>query len=218
MADFVSDTFTDTSGTALASHTGETGAGWTEHSSYGTGDIVISDANRARATTTNVNLYYASGTPAGVEYSVSSLIRCVTSINCRVGVAGRVSTSAADYYLALYRVFTGWQLFRVQAGGFTQLGASTASPAFETGATEKTLKLDITDAAKKLLVDAVEIISNADNVIVAAGRAGLWYGNFNATTNATGYHWDNFVANEAGGGGPTQPPRSMHQYRLRRTG
>src|SRR5687768_4458079 len=112
MAHFVTDSFTDSDGTNLSSHAGELGASWTEHPSFTTGDIVISDANRARATTTNTNLYYASSAPASAEYSVSAVIRCVTAATCRVGVGGRVSTSAADYYLFLYRVFNGWQLFR----------------------------------------------------------------------------------------------------------
>ena len=43
LSGFVVDTFTDTAGDSLASHTGETGAAWTKHTSYGTGSAAISD-------------------------------------------------------------------------------------------------------------------------------------------------------------------------------
>src|SRR3546814_9399686 len=71
---FVSDSFTDTAGTALASHTGETGASWTQHPSFAAG-MTITDANRCRPSSSgSIIAYYASGVPAGADYEVSVLI------------------------------------------------------------------------------------------------------------------------------------------------
>lgn len=191
---FVSDTFTGTAGTALASHTGEVGATWTVHPSYAN-DAVLTDANRVRVNGTNVG-YYASGVPATAEYDVSAVFRAIdSSVTTGIGTTGRMATAADTMYLL--RPSAGvWQLFKAVSGAFTLLGSY--SQALTVGV-DYTVKLEIRDAAKKVYIDGVERISSADNAITGAGRAGLRGGN--AATNTTGVHLDDFTATDAGGGG-----------------
>lgn len=197
MAVFVSDSFTDTAGTVLDSHTGETGASWTEHPSFSDGESVISDGNRLRPNVlgTNGPGYYASGVPDSAEYDVEADYRVVTVVAGSVQIAGRLSTSAQTEYLARYGDGE-WQLFKAVSGSFTLLGSF--SQTISAGNTYN-LKLEIRDAAKKVYIDSVERISSADNAITADGRAGMT-GGFNIT-NSTGLHVDNFVATDLSGGG-----------------
>jgi hypothetical protein len=201
---FVSDTFTESSDVALESHTGETGATWTVHSSY-TSKLRILAANdelQTKATGTGSTAYYASGTPASAEYDVEQdvVFLSTSSDEVDLGVTGRMSTSANTFYHARHaRNSNVWQLYKFVAGSATLLDsyvqALTTSQVYS-------LKLEIRDAAKKLYVDSVERCSSADDVITATGKAGVRW-NFGSANrfNARG---DNFVATDvaAAPGGP----------------
>ncbi|HYY97056.1 MAG TPA: hypothetical protein VE642_00610, partial [Pyrinomonadaceae bacterium] len=116
---FVNDSFTGASGTYLSSHTGETGASWTQHPSYSSNRIYLSNANRAYGDASS--LYYASGTPATADYDVQAELTMV-SADCTAGVAGRVSTSGDTYYRATYQPGNGeFYLERVSGGTVTTL-------------------------------------------------------------------------------------------------
>lgn len=208
MAIFVSDTFTDTSGTALPSHTGETGATWTRHGSYAA-DIVVSDANRARGTGTAA-LNYASGTPASAEYDVEADLRCVSNLSFN-GVCGRVATGADTTYIARFFNANGWQLLKLVAGVATTLGTDTTDGTTLTVGSTYALKLEIRNAAKKLFIGGAERLSSADNAITAAGQSGV---RGSGGSNTTGYHLDNYVATDLSGGGVVIPV-FMAQYRQR---
>src|SRR5687768_1953509 len=109
MATFVSDTFTDANGTLLSSHTGETGATWTLHASYG--DRQRIQDNRAYVPASNSSCH-ASGSPVSAEYDVQCDVRCVSNAG-RHGIAGRVATGANTMYLSDFTSGTGWRLFKV---------------------------------------------------------------------------------------------------------
>lgn len=176
---FVSDTFTDTNGTNLSSHTGEVGATWTKHSSY-TGNITI-QSNRCVGPADggdDITCYYASGSPTTAEYDVTAtLIQTSDDAYSGCSVAGRISTSANTMYLVQRK--TGatdqWELYKIVAGSATLLG--TWSEALANG-DSRTVKLEIRNATKKLYVNGAERISSADNEITGAGKAGTRaYGN-----------------------------------------
>lgn len=191
MATFVSDSCTDTPATALASHTGETGATWTIHPSFGTSNVVISDANRARGNFSGTNVYYASGSPAGGEYDVAADVILKSDDNsATAGIAGRVNTAANTMYFVRYNTNGNvWELFKSVAGTATSLG--TFSQTLTVDQVYRVL-LQIRDATKKVFVDGVERISSADNAITAAGKAGIRCNN--SSGNTTGVHIDNFSA------------------------
>lgn len=187
---FLTDSFTDTSGTLLSSHTGEVGAAWTKHPNY-TGNAVISNANRMRWDSgggATQAAYYTSATPGSAEYSVEATL-FVASITGYMGITGRMSTSADTMYLARYDQFsTRWELYRAVTGSFTLLGSYNQTLTVNNS---YAMRLEIKDSTKKLFVDNVERISSNDNTITAAGRVGI---RLLTATNTTGFHLDNLSA------------------------
>lgn len=197
MPGFVEDSFTDTSGTVLSSHTPNIGGTWTKHGSY-TGDMNISDANRLRmGSGTASRCFYNSTDPAGAEYDLECIDRVITAANNAFGMAGRIATGANTMYMMRYQQSTGnWQLYKIVTGTATLLGEFTQA---RTSSTESTVKLEIRDATKKVYIDGVERISSTDNAITAAGKAGFRDGSGVAGSNTTGIHLDSFVATDVGG-------------------
>jgi hypothetical protein len=189
MTVFVQDTFTDTNGTNLNSHTGETGATWTDGSR--TGDLTI-NGNRVHYGSGTVPWLYASGTPATAEYDVEADFVAVgiPATPGNPGIMGRMATAAETAYLIRYiESGTGWQFLKAVAGGYTVLGTYNT--------TLTSVKLEIRDAAKKVYLAGVERISSVDNAITAAGKAGITIA---AGTSTNGNHVDNFVATDAASG------------------
>lgn len=191
---FVSDTFTDADGTNTVSHTGETGATWTEHpsSSNVNSQAIINNRMRHQGGTI---AFYASGVPATAEYDVEVDVVVFTTFGVvYYGVSGRADTTADTLYYVSYDVPDGrWGLYKRVAGTQTSLGSYTQ--ALTDGVTYA-LKLEIRDAAKKVFIDGVERISSADNVITAAGRAGFYGYSEASATATTGIHQDNFTATD----------------------
>lgn len=197
MAVFVQDTFTDTAGVTLASHTGELGATWAK-GSPAPNNAVITSAGRVRMGGATSGYYYASGTPASAEYDVECDLY-VASKSGQHGIAGRLSTSADTCYRARLDASNNLMLFeKVVAGTNTQL--SSTAKTYTIGNTYA-IKLEIRDAAKKVFQDGVEVTSSADNAITSAGTAGIRFGSITGASDSNGVHHDNFVATDLSGGG-----------------
>lgn len=187
---FVSDTFTDTDGTQLGDHTGETGATWTSHPAGAYSVHAKIDANRVHSNSA-LRCYYASGTPASADYDVEAIVRRVTASG-NIGIVGRLDTSANTMYLAMWTAGGQWQLYKIVAGTSTQLGSSyNDNPA---NGTDRTVKLEMRGTAIKVYVDGTEQISVTDSAISAAGRAG-WRGN--GATASAGFHIDSLTASDS---------------------
>jgi len=193
---FVVDTFIETSGNVvLSSHTGETGATWTLHSSY-TGTLQVSDASDNVAQNTGASgiaCYYASGAPATSEYDVEyDVMYSSLSSAALEGPAGRISTSANTMYFARYNPsLTRWELYKIVAGSATLLGNYTQT--LTTSVNYRCL-LQIRSATKKVLIDGVERISSADDAITATGKAGTRWAM--QTSNNYNARMDNFYATD----------------------
>jgi hypothetical protein len=197
---FLNDTFTDTSGTGLASHTGETGATWTKLSTIAPdGNMVITDANRVRnnAGGNTYSHYAASGAPATAEYDVDATLRSVDYASGRwLGIAARQLTTGSQndfYWIRNHPSVGGWQFFKEVAGVDTSLGTYTQSLSANTN---YVLQLQIRDAAKKLFIDGVERISTADNAITAAGKVAMLTSG-GSTSNSNGQHLDEITGTDA---------------------
>jgi hypothetical protein len=216
MAIFVNDTFTDTNGTVLSAHTGETGATWTRHTNATySGQTFTIQANRTYfSSASGIGAYYASGVPAGVEYDVAGVLRCLTNVaGAILAVTGRFSTAADTMYRAGFAQGTGWTMSKSVAGVSTSLGTDTTDGTSLTINTSYSIELRITDATKKLFVGGAERLSSADNAVTAAGRVGVR--GFGAIATTTGYHLDSITATDAAVAGGTIP-RVMYSYRARR--
>lgn len=196
-AQFVYDTFTDTSNTLLSSHTGETGAVWAKHASY-TGDSYISNANRMRGG--GDSMYYASGVPASADYDVQADFCGMAQNASTPGIAGRASTTGDSAYRVVFDVpNTGkYVLQKVNAGVVTQLqavGPWEWGGNFADGSTHA-VKLQMRGASIKVFVDGVERMSVTDSSITTAGRSGVYTRSY-SMTDTWGIHIDNFTATNA---------------------
>lgn len=204
MADFVSDAFTDTDGTDLASHTGAVGASWTKHGSYGSGSLLISNANRVRSGAVGNSLYTASGLPASADYDVIGDV-VNFSILSNIGVAGRIATGADTMYLAWLSTVAGnIELYEVVAGSYTLI--DTDPQTFSIGV-PYLVKLEMRGTTIKTFLDVgagfVERCSAISSAISAAGRAGVRAEVL--TSNSTGVHMDNFSAADVAAAATSRP-------------
>lgn len=193
----VTDTFTDTAGTLLNAHVGETGANWTKHGSSGAPTLVVSNAGRIYCSGLNT-IYYTSGVPASAEYDVEWITRYLStpqSFNVATAITARHSTVADTFYMARLS-FDQLELYKRVAGTFTLLGSYAFTPVTNT---DYAIKLEIRDATKKVYLDGVERISSTDNAITAAGRVGARGNTTTGASNTTGGHIDNLTATNPAG-------------------
>lgn len=176
---FVSDTFTDSNGTNLTSHTGEVGATWTQHPVNGGGAsafvINASGDGVLFGSLDTLNLLYASGIPASAEYDVRATLR-YNGGNLEsqsFGINGRVSTSQWDAWNLQYNGFsgTGWSLEEVVNGSAT-IHDTQAQTLVED--TEYELLLEIRNDAIRGYVDSVlKVEYTGSQTITAAGRVAI---------------------------------------------
>lgn len=195
MAQFAADTFTDTSGTALDSHTPDVGGPITKHpvSTGAGGAVAISNANRGRKSTANRGSYYYAGLPASADYTVGGVMRPIDTTNSSVGVAGRMNTVAETYYRAYFDRGSGLlQLEVAVSGTLTSLGSFSTTPA--TGS-DNTVVLSMVGTAISVSLNGTTVISVTDSSIAAAGKAGVSTA-FVAGSDSTGNHLDNFSADD----------------------
>jgi hypothetical protein len=197
---------TDTNAVNLESHTGETGATWTKHASN-SGQAAIR-TNRCFFST--AGLYYASGTPATAEYDVTATIFCASNAQ-DVDICGRMATGAIDLYMARFLNGSGYQLYKAVGGTFTNLGTYSGDGTTLTNNSSHTIKLEIRNAAKTVYVDGTSRLTSADNVVTAAGKAGIRASN--SVTTTTGYHIDSITAADPVTAAATHPMlRRPKQY------
>lgn len=197
MGQFASDSFTNSDGTVLTTHS----ANWTRHSSYAT-DCRITDANRLRASAVGYTFHYRTETPASADYEVSADVHVLTFTGRdeQSNVLGRASTSADTCYRAGLKCWTTdeFRLTKAVAGTVTLLGSAYAV----TLATSTTyaIKLTMAGSTIKAFLDGTERVSVTDTAITDAGRPGVNLGYSAASTpsNSAGFHLDNFSADESG--------------------
>lgn len=199
MSIFVNDTFTDTDGVGILSHTGELGATWTVHPSYSQDGSI--DTNRL-ITTTNT-FVYASGAPGSANYSVDVVFRAASlATNGVITACGRIDTSTNTFYAAQYVTGDGsWTLYKIVAGSFTPLAYHSQTL---TAGTDYTGTLDMNGTTIRLLVDGVQRASVTDSAITAAGKAGI---RIAYSTHTTGLHIDSVTAtDDTSGSSDPLPP------------
>lgn len=188
------DTFTDSAGTALTAHTPDSGGSWTEHTSYSTGENLITDANRVRGNTADGCVGYHSFAPASADYDVEATIRQISDAGS-AGVVGRIDTGADTMYEMRY-VAAGTNLWEMRS-----IVASVTSVLASYGETlsngnERTAKLEMRGTTIKGYVAGVERTSATDSAISSAGKAGIRMGGGSAT-NTTRVHLDSWSVTDA---------------------
>lgn len=188
-----SDTFDGgTAGTTLPAYS----SSWVKPSYAGVGNWVITDAGRVRCNGLDAVVYHTAD-PSSADYTVSADLYCASTGGQSPGVIGRASTTANTFYMA--RWSGGWQLYRRVGGSFGQI-SSTVSFTPSAGGTYN-LKLVMAGSTISLYANGsgTPTISGTDTQITAVGKAGLR--DSGGTSDSTCLHVDNFLVEEAGGGG-----------------
>jgi hypothetical protein len=222
---FVRDDFTNTNATLITAHypswsgaaTSGEGSTWAQSNEAGATDIKILNSG------TRAQLNYTAGagsqitqasnnrTAETVAYSVQADVHGGTGTGgAAISSAGVVArwTSSANFYLAQVDQGGTVALFKCVAGVFTSLGT------YALGVASATIKLQVTDAAKKVFVNGTERISSADNALTSAGKAGMRHVANYATTvtqqpyadNLQAFYVQNVAAPAAPASTPTPPP------------
>ncbi len=186
MGVFLNDTFTDTNGTNLTAHTGETGATWSQHPSF-SGAATI-QSNRALGGGDN-RIFYAAGTPGSANYTVAARLYIISG-GTHCGVAARMSTSTSTWY-TLTLDSGSLKLFKSAS---SQL-ASTVSMTPTVGETY-ILTLDVSGSSTTAIAGRVQRLSDSQwltsggtwqsgqtnflsvndssSPVTSAGKAGIW--------------------------------------------
>lgn len=192
---FVEDAFTNSNGTAITAHLPTVaGAKWAETLEGAGGGSCQIQSNKAELVYTEgsgdrfslVRNRLTAETPA---YYVQAGLNVGngTGVNALdVGVTARM-VDANNFYLAVLHAGGLVELFKRVSGTYTSLGT------FSSGSNTGTIKLQVTDAAKKVFVDGTERISSSDNALTSAGAPGFWF-KANATTTSDDPDVENLVA------------------------
>jgi hypothetical protein len=191
---YVSDTFTGSDSTALTSHTGETGATWTRHTSYAAFTVPNIQGNRLAPNDGGNNncVVYASGTPGTADYQVQADFWYSGTKALGLSIVGRVDTAADTFYWFRHNPSTNnWELIKRVAGANTTLGTFTDG-SFSSGTT-RVGKLSMVGTAIKCYVDGVQQISVTDSAISSAGKAGVLA---QGDSSAGRIRLDNFTADD----------------------
>lgn len=193
MPAFLVDTFTDTNGTVLASHTPDTGGAWST-----LGDFRLPGADAASGLQAKINsntltsndatnisrAYRNASDPVVAEYDLTATFRflIVNAVNsaARWMLAARMSdtdtaSASMSWYAAGYLGSTTagsrtWTLRKWVSGTQTTLASSAENPSVPV---TKTVLFEIRNATKRLLVDGVEVCTSTDNTITQVGRVGV---------------------------------------------
>lgn len=189
---FLTDNFTGADTTNLTAHTPDVGGAWAKLTGFA-GDLLISNANRARPEGVIAGVYYNAATPADVDYTITAKLHRFS--NEVAGVIARADPATGDHYLCW--INSGdLQLWRIQGGN--NLLQSVTLTGISDG-DDLWIKFECFDAAKKVYtspdgVTYTEKISQADNGITAKGKVGL---RGNNGSNSGGWHWDSITALDA---------------------
>ena len=187
------DSFTDTTGKALSSHTGELGATWVQASGLAPAQI---DGNRIhRAGLAGDTVDYVTATPPSANYSVEAdLLVKSNLLGDDTGVIGR-RNSSNNFYLARYdQTSAHWQLAKYNGALVSVLASSIGTTTLTVGETYR-VKLEMIGTTLNLYVNGIQTVTATDSSLTAAGNAGIMDGDGALSASkgsTTGLHIDNF--------------------------
>jgi len=206
MTTYVNDTFSDTNGTALSAHAGETGASWTLLSAPSGSPALQIQGNKLQqvGTATVFALYRASGTPASSDYGclINMVVSAALPASCSWGPGVRFASAAVTGYFALYDPNgSAWQIYRANAGAFETVGG-TYSQALSVATYAVKLSAEGTGATVTLALnidgtDRLVVTDTSASRITSTGFAGFWW---SQSAASTAMQFDSVVADDAAGG------------------
>lgn len=196
------DTFADTDGTAIGSHspTGGSGAWTTMYNPSGTGPDLRVKTNRVLATVTSgtaaitVESWLSASSNANCAAEVDAYVNSSISAGDAIMIACRVSGAsfgARNEYRAVLANDGTLTLGKIVAGSYTSLG-TYAVGTLSSGSTY-TIRVEAIGTAIKAYVNGVQRISVTDSSISSGGQLALFVTRQDAsvhTNSATGFSAD----------------------------
>jgi hypothetical protein len=183
----VSDTFTATNGTALASHAPETGGAWVDDQP---GFVLNGNRVNSKIMFGDLRSHNVKAPPSA-DYQVSmDLVWSGATSDVALGVVGRGNGAQfrGTGYQAFYDASRGrWELIKLT--GYNQTSLGTYAQPYVAGQTH-TLTLGMVGSAITVSVDGVTRISVTDTSISAINNAGI-YAHYNG--DKTSIVGDNFT-------------------------
>jgi hypothetical protein len=185
MALLISDTFTEASDTALASHTPDTnvpGNPWVEDA----GSWTVSGTNdwlNASGTTPGGEGWLCSIDSGAADVEIQATIRVVTGFTAP-GIRFRI-TDASNYLTLRINTGTGLELVKREGGSNTVLQTYTFTPG---GATDYVVKVVADGSSIKGYLDGTERVSQTSTFSQTATKHGF-------RGQSTSHRYDNFTVN-----------------------
>lgn len=167
MAQFLSDTFTGTSGDLLETYN----PSWAKVAGQ-TGTASISSSQRARSASGTAVYYRSDALAPSADYTVSArLFVAASTSGPGVGISGRMLSTAATMYHARILMGTGLQLVRYINGSAVTLDTYPYTPAVND---EPLVELVMQGTQLSVKLDGAQVIAPiTDSSITGAGYVGL---------------------------------------------
>lgn len=185
---FLSDSFTDTAGTSLISHTPEAGGPWTMLAGSNTDFQIDNTAARLYCPSQSNPSMAVGASPPSADYSVFVNLQNFDNLT-GAGIVARASLSSGlnGYLMRLANDFPGtrWQLFKYVSGTRTSLGTGTVGNL--AGGT-MTMELIVSGTTITGKINGSSVISVTDTSISAIGAPGVFQDG-NNQGQSTGHHW-----------------------------
>lgn len=211
MATFASDAFAGTAGTELSVYS----ASWSKQSGYTINGFIGNDGQYAfSADAGSYAVYQHSGSPASADYDVSAdIAKRSGTTSPQIAVCGRMASGASTFYWLVYtHSSTNLRLFKMVGGSATQLGSSYS---LTLTSTPQNIKLRMVgDQISGYLDGALVIGPTTDAAITANGKSGILMLAMRETGVADSGSLDNFLAEDAGGGGSAVPLLMSQMQRM----
>jgi hypothetical protein len=195
----ITDTFTDTSGLALPSHTGESGT-WA-YDTTNTGTLVISDVGRVRPnSTTGTGIAAHSASLTGPNVHAAWDFFWMNAQGSGGPMLRYTPGATPSFYLPRFDTISQkFQLYRSASGTLTQLAVSATTFTLPTN-TAYPVTCDVTGTGATVQIDfkkadGTSLISFADTDatrVTTGTKVGLRMG-ASGVGNAVGLHIDNLV-------------------------
>jgi lysophospholipase L1-like esterase len=171
------DTFGDSAGTILTSHTSDTGSTYTKNSAIGSSNLQISygtTGSRQGIRTSaggSPGVCVANTNPATADYTVSCQIQNYSNTTGdQVAVLARCSSSVDTCFGVVAIVGTGYLMFKHVVGVFTQLGSTYTTTVND----QDVLALQVSGTTITAYVNGQPQITAKDSSITAAGNGGIY--------------------------------------------
>ncbi len=188
---FVSDSFTGASGSALTSHTGETGAAWTTPSGSGSGTSLYNNRLVGSGNATSAAL--ASGGAPSADYTVEADVVAVGNTANYPALILRGDSTTGNKYAAIINAGSSVVQFNKGSGGGGEISGGTKTPvSFSTGVTYH-FQAEVVGSTLKAYINGALVSTYSDTTITAPGKAGVQFYGGNGT-DTSGFYIDNFSA------------------------